>query len=77
MITQELSGQVIAANGKVTARDMDLIHKLPNPPLVPLKEDDIHIRRCRLAGDIIDSHGGCFRSQDLPKLLKMTGAHRL
>jgi len=72
MITQELSGGVIAANGKVSSRDMELIHNLPNPPLVPLKEDDIHVRRCRLAGDVIDSHGGCFRTEDLPKLLKMT-----
>jgi len=72
MITQELSGGVIAANGKISARDMESIHRLPNPPLVPLKEEEIHVRRCRLAGDVIDSHGGCFRTADLPKLLKLT-----
>ena len=72
MITQELSGPVIAAKGKVSARDLDLIHQLPNPPLIPLKEDDVYVRRCRLAGEVVDSHGGCFRREDLPKLLKLT-----
>ena len=72
MITQELSGPVIAPNGKVSSRDMEAIRSLPNPPLIPLKEEEIYVRRCRLAGDVIDSHGGCFRSEDLPKLLQMT-----
>ena len=72
MITQELSGQVIAARQRVTIRDVELIHQLQNPPLAPLKKEDIYVRRCRLAGEVIDSHGGCFRKSDLPKLLKLT-----
>jgi hypothetical protein len=72
MITQELSGQVISAQSKVSKRDLDLIQRLPNPPLLPLTEDDIYVRRCRLAGEVIDSHGGCFRGEDLTTLLKLT-----
>ena len=72
MITQELFGQVIAAQHEVDAGDLDLIHRLPNPPLTPLKEEDIYVRRCRLAGEVIDSHGGCFRGEDLPRLLQLT-----
>ena len=37
-----------------------------------LKEDDIHVRRCRLAGDAVDSQYGCFRTHELERLLSLT-----
>ncbi|MBK6765559.1 MAG: hypothetical protein IPG71_04290 [bacterium] len=47
------------------------IHALPNPPLVPLKNEEIHVRRCRLAGDAVDGHFGCFRTSDLEHILQL------
>ncbi len=72
MILQLLSGPVAAATAPHATNDIEVINALPNPPLVLLKEDEIHVRRCRLAGDIVDSQYGCFRSHDLPKLLTLT-----
>lgn len=51
---------------------LTVINSLPNPPLVPLAPEEIHVRRCRLAGDAIDGHLGCFRTSDLESILKLT-----
>lgn len=48
------------------------INMLPNPPLVTMSTEQIFVRRCRLAGDAIDSHLGCFRTSDLENILKLT-----
>ncbi len=72
MILQLLSGPVAAATPAHSTNDIELINALPNPPLVLLKDDDIHVRRCRLAGDAVDSQSGCFRTHDLQKLLTLT-----
>jgi hypothetical protein len=37
-----------------------------------LNADDVFIRKCRLAGNIKDCYGGKFRTDFMPKLLKMT-----
>ncbi|MBC8204800.1 hypothetical protein ISS30_01715 [bacterium] len=72
MITQKLSGPVLRESLKPSETDLAKIKELKNPPLVELTPEDIHIRKVRLAGDFIDEYGGCFRSEDLAKLLKMT-----
>ncbi|MBU0508738.1 hypothetical protein KKH27_07880 [bacterium] len=72
MILQLLYGPVTAAREAAGTDDVAQIHALSNPPLTELVADDIHVRRCRLAGDAVDSQFGCFRSHDLPKLLDLT-----
>jgi len=72
MILQNLSGTVLSESSAVSPDDLNLIKSLKNPPLVELTADDIHIRKVRLAGDRVDAYGGRFRTEDLPKLLKMT-----
>jgi hypothetical protein len=72
MILQRLSGPVIAARETRAASDLEAINALSNPPLVPLGEDDVFVRRCRLAGDAVDTQFDCFRTHDLPKLLSLT-----
>lgn len=72
MILQTLSGPVTAARESTGENDVAQIAQLPNPPLAPLTECDIHVRRCRLAGDAVDTQFGCFRSHDLQKLLELT-----
>lgn len=72
MILQTLSGPVTSAREDAQENDVAHIAALPNPPLTPLTESDIHVRRCRLAGDAVDSQFGCFRSHDLQKLLELT-----
>jgi hypothetical protein len=72
MILQRLSGPVVALQEVQTTGDPEQINTLTNPPLVPVSEEDIHVRRCRLAGDAVDSQYGCFRTHDLPELLKRT-----
>jgi len=62
----------MAVREAAPASDMEQINALSNPPLLPLTADDIHIRRCRLAGDAVDSQYGCFRRHDLPKVLDLT-----
>lgn len=69
---QQLSGMLLGARpGEPSEEDIRLINTLQNPPPVPVTARDIYVRRCRLAGDAIDSGFGRFRTEDLPKLLKM------
>ncbi len=70
-IQRELAGTLLLEKAKVSERDIEIINNLPNPPLVPLTARDIYVRRCRLAGDAVDSGFGRFRTADLPKLLEM------
>jgi hypothetical protein len=72
MILQTLSGPVTSAREAAGTDDVSQIHALSNPPLTELSADDIYVRRCRLAGDAVDSQFGCFRTHDLPKLLDLT-----
>jgi hypothetical protein len=72
MITQLLSGPVTGHAALVQENDLAQINNLPNPPLISLKLEDVHVRRCRLAGDAVDAHFGCFRTHDLERLLKLT-----
>jgi hypothetical protein len=72
MILQRLSGPLLPLAETALASDLPAIQSLPNPPLVALQESDIHVRRCRLAGDAVDSQFGCFRSHDLPRVLELT-----
>ena len=72
MIIQRLSGPVMAVREAPSSSDPELINALSNPPLVALGEDDVFVRRCRLAGDAVDTQFGCFRAHDLPKLLTLT-----
>jgi len=58
-------------DGMITAEDVKIIHKLPNPPPVTLKAGDAYVRKLRLAGNQVNNQGGCFRDKDLKKLLKM------
>jgi hypothetical protein len=72
MLLQKLSGPVKADKTPEKESLIEELNQLPNPPLVELTPEDIHVRRCRLAGDAVDYSMGCFRSHDLEKLLKMT-----
>jgi hypothetical protein len=72
MLLQRLSGPITGHLETAAADDVELIGALPNPPLATLTADDIHVRRCRLAGDAVDSQFGCFRAHDLPRLLQLT-----
>jgi hypothetical protein len=72
MILQRLSGPLMAVRDASPASDLEQINSLPNPPLIPLAAEDIHVRRCRLAGDAVDSQFGCFHSHHLQELLAMT-----
>lgn len=72
MILQNLSGNVLSEPYQVQPEDILQIKSLKNPPLMDLTPGDIYIRRVRLAGDVIDAYGGRFRTNDLPRLLKMT-----
>lgn len=58
-------------DGMVTAEDVKIINKLPNPPPVTLKPGDAYARKLRLAGNLVNDYGGCFRDKDLKKLLKL------
>ena len=71
MILQTLSGPVTVSAAPL-ADDVTQINSLANPPLVPLTEKDVYVRRCRLAGDAMDGQYGCFRTHDLEKLLRLT-----
>ncbi len=71
-ILKELTGSLIAEPSAVSHDDLQCINSLPNPPLVPLTADDIYIRQCRLAGDAVDAGFGCFRTDDLLRLLELT-----
>lgn len=51
-------------------RDVGIINSLSNPPLVPVKKEDIFVRRCRLASNAVDCSYGKFRTEDLPGLLE-------
>jgi len=70
-IKRELAGIVLAETGAAQDDDLNAINNMPNPPLVPVTSRDVHVRRCRLAGDGIDAGFGRFRTEDLPKLLDM------
>ena len=71
MIHQTLSGPLLKEAGIPTDGDVRLINSLHNPPPAPVSERDIYVRRCRLAGDVVDAYFGRFRKQDLPKLLAL------
>lgn len=73
MIHQTLSGPLVRETGVPPVRDEDvrIINSLKNPPPVPVSERDVYVRRCRLAGDAVDAYFGCFRTDDLPKLLSL------
>lgn len=70
-IYRELSGSLLSVQATVSPQDIAAINSLPNPPLTPITERDVYIRRCRLAGDGIDAGFGRFRTEDLPVLLAM------
>jgi hypothetical protein len=72
MILQRLSGPVTGTRENAMAADLEQINDLANPPLQTLSENDVFVRRCRLAGDAVDSQLGCFRTHDLPRVLDLT-----
>ncbi len=71
MLSHNLIGTLLREPCSAENRDIESIHSLHNPPLVKLQTDDIHIRQCRLASDRMDSRNGCFRTDDLPRLLEL------
>ena len=72
MILQTRSHPVSLLSAPDKSTQLELINHLPNPPLVPLTAEQIHVRRCRLAGDAVDGHFGCFRTSDLDHVLELT-----
>jgi len=70
-IQRELSGIVLPEQTKVAGEDIFAINNLPNPPLTPVTEHDVYVRRCRLAGDAVDAGYGCFRTESLSRLLEL------
>lgn len=71
MLSQALTGSLIRDPVQVTHDELRSISSLDNPPLIKLDPSDIHVRRCRLASDRMDSKFGRFRTDDLPNLLEM------
>jgi hypothetical protein len=71
MLSQHLTGTLMRESCHASEEDIARIRALPNPPLVKLNADEIHVRRCRLASDGVDSRYGRFRTEDLPKLLEL------
>lgn len=71
MILQTRSHPISLLNSPEPTSQLEAINHLPNPPLVPLAAEEIHVRRCRLAGNAIDGHLGCFRTSDLDDILKL------
>jgi hypothetical protein len=71
MLSHNLIGTLLREPCSADDSDLKSIHTLPNPPLVKLMSDDIHIRQCRLASDRVDSRNGCFRTNDLTRLLEL------
>ncbi|MBD3166388.1 hypothetical protein GF324_07310 [bacterium] len=71
MLSQQLTGALLRDPVAVQSSDLETIRALPNPPLTNLAPEDIYVRRCRLACDAIDSRGGRFRREDMPRLLEM------
>ncbi len=71
MLSQGLTGALLREPCKVSEQDIEAIHNLDNPPLVKLDAEELHVRRCRLACDAIDSRFGRFRTEDLHKLLEL------
>jgi len=71
MILQTRSHPISLLKSPEPTSQLEAINQLPNPPLVPLAAEDIYMRRCRLAGDAVDSHLGCFRTSDLEDVLKL------
>ena len=51
--------------------DAEKINALSNPPPVPVKKEDVYVRRCRLVSDAVDYSYGRFRTEDLPRLLNL------
>jgi hypothetical protein len=72
LIYQHLSSPLAATREEAALADIEQIRALANPPLIPIEAEDIYMRRCRLAGDVVDSQFGCFRTQDLPRVLELT-----
>ena len=60
MMIQTLAGPLIASTSAPTKNDLDEICALPNPPLVKLTLDDVHVRRCR-SGHPGPFYGGAVR----------------
>ena len=52
-------------------KDVEIVNSLLNPPLIPVKKEDIYVRRCRLTSDAIDYNYGRFRTEDLDRLLEL------
>jgi hypothetical protein len=71
MIHQTLAGPLLKNAGRISDNDVRLINSLNNPPPMPVSEQDVYVRGCRLAGDSIDAYNGRFRTEDLSKLLVM------
>lgn len=71
MLSQHLTGTLIRQACEASEEDLTVIRSLPNPPLISLETDEIHVRKCRLASDAIDSRYGRFHTGDLPKLLEL------
>jgi len=71
MLSQSLVGALLRDPCPARQEDIESIHALPNPPLARLTAEDIHVRRCRLASDAIDSRYGRFRTEELPRLLEL------
>ncbi len=72
MILQTRSHPISLLSSPEAATQIESINHLPNPPLVPLAANDVHVRRCRLAGDGVDGHFGSFRTSDLELILQLT-----
>ena len=71
MLSQTLVGTLLRDPCTADSTDLEAIHSLSNPPLVKLSAEEIHVRRCRLASDAIDSRFGRFRTKDIPRLLEL------
>ena len=71
-LSDEALPALVTSSHSLIDQDLTIIHNLPNPPLVTLTPDQIFIRQCKLAGDAVDANGGCFHTEDLQHLLKLT-----
>ena len=70
-IYRELSGILLPEQTAVSDDDIVAINALHNPPLVSVTDNDVYVRRCRLAGDAVDAGFGRFRTEDMVRLLDL------
>lgn len=72
LFKESLTGSLLPGRNIATNNDVEIINSLENAPPIPVKKEDIYVRKCRLTGDGINCYNGRFHTEDLQELLKKT-----